>query len=88
VSGDADWRGACAAGCRIDAQTTSGDLRVAVGPAGSFDVGLRVAARATSTTTVGTTVSTRERHPNHVQARWAREKGASSSRRFPETFRW
>ncbi len=74
VSGDAEWRGVCGPGCRIDAETTSGDLRVAVGPSASFDLDYQ-SRSGDFQDDIGTTVSDRENHPNHVRARAGKGEG-------------
>jgi hypothetical protein len=38
TSGDLEWRGACAAGCRIDARTTSGDVTMYPSSSSSFEL--------------------------------------------------
>jgi hypothetical protein len=74
VSGDAEWRGTCAAGCRIQAETTSGDLRLAVGAAGSFD--LEYESRSGDyQDDIGTSISSRDQHPTRVRARAGRGEG-------------
>jgi DUF4097 and DUF4098 domain-containing protein YvlB len=41
VSGDIEWRGRCAKGCRIDLQSLSGDLDLYADPKSSFDLEFR-----------------------------------------------
>jgi DUF4097 and DUF4098 domain-containing protein YvlB len=41
VSGDMTWEGGCAAGCRFNAETVSGDLRLRLDPASSFELEFR-----------------------------------------------
>ncbi len=41
VSGDIRWQGACAVGCRLAADTVSGDLQLALASASSFDLDYR-----------------------------------------------
>jgi hypothetical protein len=41
VSGDVGWDGTCAAGCRLTAQTVSGDLHLRLAHASSFDLDYR-----------------------------------------------
>jgi len=38
TSGDLDWTGACKAGCRIEARSTSGDVKLRMTPDSSFDL--------------------------------------------------
>jgi hypothetical protein len=38
TNGDLHWTGACGAGCRIDARTMSGDLKLSLDPSSSFDL--------------------------------------------------
>ena len=38
TSGDLDWAGACRAGCRIEARSMSGDVKLRLTPDSSFDV--------------------------------------------------
>jgi DUF4097 and DUF4098 domain-containing protein YvlB len=38
TSGDLDWTGSCQAGCRIDARSTSGDVKLGLGNASSWDL--------------------------------------------------
>ena len=38
TSGDLDWVGACKAGCRIEARSTSGDIKLRMTPDSSFDL--------------------------------------------------
>jgi hypothetical protein len=38
TSGDLDWRGACGTGCRIEARSLSGDVRLSLAKASSFDL--------------------------------------------------
>jgi DUF4097 and DUF4098 domain-containing protein YvlB len=74
VSGDVEWRGACAAGCRIDAQTTSGDLRLALQPASSFE--LEFESRSGDYQDgIGTTVSSRDKNPTRIRAKAGRGEG-------------
>lgn len=39
TSGDLEWHGDCAAGCRLEARTTSGTVKLVPGGASSFEVG-------------------------------------------------
>ena len=74
VSGDVDWRGACGVGCRIQAETTSGDLHLGVGPQGSFE--LEFESRSGDyQDDIGTTVSSRDRHPTRIRARAGKGEG-------------
>jgi DUF4097 and DUF4098 domain-containing protein YvlB len=74
VSGDAEWRGACAAGCRIQAETTSGDLKLAVGAAGSFDLAFQ-SRSGDYNDDLGTSVGSREQNPTRIRARAGRGEG-------------
>jgi len=38
TSGDLDWTGKCGAGCRIEARSTSGDIKLRMTPDSSFDL--------------------------------------------------
>ena len=38
TSGDLDWTGKCLAGCRIEARSTSGDIKLRLTPESSFDL--------------------------------------------------
>jgi putative adhesin len=38
TSGDLDWSGSCRAGCRIEARSTSGDIKLRMTPDASFDL--------------------------------------------------
>jgi hypothetical protein len=74
VSGDAEWRGACGSGCRIEAETTSGDLRLALGPQSSFE--LEFESRSGDyQDDIGTAVSSRDKHPTRVRARAGKGEG-------------
>jgi hypothetical protein len=74
VSGDIEWRGACAAGCRIEAETTSGDLHLALGAQSSFE--LEFESRSGDyEDAIGTTVSSRDRDPTRVRAKAGRGEG-------------
>jgi hypothetical protein len=74
VSGDIEWRGACAAGCRIEAETTSGDLRLALGSQSSFE--LEFESRSGDYEDgIGTTVSNRDKHPTRIRAKAGRGEG-------------
>ena len=74
VSGDVEWKGACGAGCRIEGETTSGDARLVVAPSSSFE--LEFESRSGDyRDEVGTTISSREKHPTRVRARAGKGEG-------------
>jgi hypothetical protein len=74
VSGDVEWRGACAAGCKIEVETTSGDLRLALDGGASFD--LEYESRSGDyQDEIGTTVTSRGNHPTRVRARAGKGEG-------------
>jgi hypothetical protein len=74
VSGDIEWRGGCAAGCRIEAQTTSGDFQLALGAQSSFE--LEFESRSGDfEDDLGTTVSSRDQNPTRVRAKAGRGEG-------------
>jgi DUF4097 and DUF4098 domain-containing protein YvlB len=74
VSGDAEWRGTCTAGCRIQAETTSGDLKLVVGATGSFDLAFE-SRSGDYNDEIGTSISSREQHPTRIRARAGRGEG-------------